>query len=144
MNTYLCIEILGEPPFHRALNQSGYSGRDYLFFFNAPTRSHLRAYRTLECYLAERVDMHKAANIWPLMPNLLRADQIEPQCWTSPARASTPRKARKGRKEEGAASPSAGSGEREEEAHGNADAAGLELGVATGEPGHAENGSLAL
>lgn len=84
-NQYLCIEILGEPPFHKALNQSGYSGRDYMFFYNQATRSHLRAYRSLEVYLAERVDMHKAANIWPLMGNLLAAEEIEPQCWTTPA-----------------------------------------------------------
>jgi hypothetical protein len=85
---YLVIEILGEPPFHKALNQSGYSGKDYLFFYNSQTHTHMRAYRRLEIYLAERVDMHKAANVWPLMPNMLTPDLVEPQCWTTAAPAS--------------------------------------------------------
>ena len=87
---YLCIEILGEPTYHKALNQSGYSGRPYLFFYNKLTRTHLRAYRNVEDYRAERVDMHKAANFWPLIPNLLKAHEIEPQCWTTAAPSPVP------------------------------------------------------
>ena len=85
---FLVIEITGEPGFQKTLCQSGWSGRDYPFFYNRhpdPKKcSHIRAYRSLDIYLAERVDMHKAANVWPLMPNFFTADEIEPQCWTTP------------------------------------------------------------
>ena len=76
---YFCLEILGESSFHKYLVQSGWSGRSYVFRYNQPTRSHVRAYRRLEDYLAERVDVHKAANVWPLLGNLLPEDQVEPQ-----------------------------------------------------------------
>ena len=32
----------------------------------------------MDDYYAERVDVHKAANVWPLLGNLLPEDQIEP------------------------------------------------------------------
>jgi len=92
-NLFLCIEILGESPWHKALNQSGYSGRCYLFFYNRLTRSHIRAYRDLEDYRAERLDMHKAANVWPLIPNLLEAEKIEAQCWIPERVSAASRKA---------------------------------------------------
>jgi hypothetical protein len=76
---FFCLEILGESAFHKYLVQSGWSGRAYVFRYNRPTHSHVRAYRCLEDYLAERVDVHKAANIWPLLGNLLPAEKIEPQ-----------------------------------------------------------------
>ena len=74
---FFCLEILGESAFHKYLVQSGWSGRAYVFRYNRPTRSHVRAYRCLEDYLAERVDVHKAANIWPLLGNLLPAEKVE-------------------------------------------------------------------
>ena len=76
---FFCLEILGESAFHKYLVQSGWSGRSYVFRYNRPTRSHLRAYRCIEDYLTERVDVHKSANIWPLLGNLLPEEQIEPQ-----------------------------------------------------------------
>ena len=76
---FFCLEILGESAFHKYLVQSGWSGRAYVFRYNRPTHSHLRAYRSMEDYYAERVDVHKAANIWPLLGNLLPEDQIDPQ-----------------------------------------------------------------
>jgi len=76
---FFCLEILGESAFHRYLVQSGWSGRAYVFRYNQPTRSHVRAYRCLEDYLAERVDVHKAANIWPLLGNLLPGEKIDPE-----------------------------------------------------------------
>ncbi len=72
-----CIEILGEDSFHKFLVQSGWSGRDYIFYYNKPTSSHLRAYRSLADYLAERLDIHKASNIWPLLANLIAEGLIE-------------------------------------------------------------------
>ena len=75
---FFCLEILGESAFHKYLVQSGWSGRSYVFRYNRPTRSHVRAYRCIEDYLTERVDVHKAANIWPLLGNLLPEDQVEP------------------------------------------------------------------
>ena len=75
---FFCLEILGESAFHKYLVQSGWSGRSYVFRYNRPTRSHLRAYRFIGDYLAERVDVHKSANIWPLLGNLLPEDQVEP------------------------------------------------------------------
>lgn len=75
---FFCLEILGESAFHKYLVQSGWSGRAYAFRYNQPTHSHIRAYRCLEDYLAERVDVHKAANVWPLLGNLLPEDQLEP------------------------------------------------------------------
>ncbi|MEI8233469.1 MAG: hypothetical protein WCH57_02150 [Verrucomicrobiota bacterium] len=86
---FFCLEILGESAFHKYLVQSGWSGRAYVFRYNRPTRSHLRAYRCLEDYLAERVDVHKAANIWPLLGNLLPAEKIEPHVFAeTPGRSS--------------------------------------------------------
>ena len=79
---HFCIEILGESAFHKFLIQSGWSGRDYIFQYNRSTNSHMRAYRRIEDYYAERVDMHKAANIWPLLGNLLPAERIEPHIFT--------------------------------------------------------------
>lgn len=76
---YFCLEILGESAFHQYLVQAGWSGRSYVFRYNKPTQSHVRAYRRLEDYLAERVDIHKAANVWPLLGNLLPEERIEPQ-----------------------------------------------------------------
>jgi hypothetical protein len=78
MTTVFCIEILGESPVHKFLVQSGWSGKDYVFFYNQHTGSHLRAYRSIDEYRAERVDMHKSANIWPLLGNLLPEDAVEP------------------------------------------------------------------
>ena len=75
---FFCLEILGESAFHKYLVQSGWSGRAYVFRYNRPTHSHVRAYRCIEEYQAERVDVHKSANIWPLLGNLLPEDQIEP------------------------------------------------------------------
>ncbi len=75
---YFCLEILGESSFHKYLVQAGWSGRSYVFRYNPPTQSHVRAYRQLGDYLAERVDVHKAANVWPLLGNLLPEDQLEP------------------------------------------------------------------
>jgi len=76
--TFFCIEILGESSFHKFLVQSGWSGKDYVFHYNRHTHSHMRAYRRLEEYHAERVDLHKSANVWPLLGNLLTAEKIEP------------------------------------------------------------------
>ena len=42
----------------------------------------MRAYRRIEDYYADRVDMHKSANIWPLLGNLLSTDRIEPHVFT--------------------------------------------------------------
>ncbi len=78
MTTVFCIEILGESSVHKFLVQSGWSGKDYVFFYNRHTGSHLRAYRDIEEYRAERVDMHKSANIWPLLGNLLPEDSVDP------------------------------------------------------------------
>jgi len=75
---FLCIEILGESAFHKFLIQSGWSGKDYTFTFNAATGSHMRAYRRLEDYYAERVDLHKTADVWSLVANLLPAERIDP------------------------------------------------------------------
>lgn len=75
---FFCLEILGESACHKYLVQSGWSGRAYAFRFNRPTRSHVRAYRCIEDYHAERVDIHKSANVWPLLGNLLPTDQLEP------------------------------------------------------------------
>ena len=103
---YLCIEILGESAFHKFLTQSGWSGRDYLFKYNRPTNSHMRAYRRVEDYYAERVDLHKSTNVWPLLGNLLPAEQIDPVVFTDADRpmpvpvAETPRKKGRARKAE--------------------------------------------
>ncbi len=78
MKTVFCIEILGESPVHKFLVQSGWSGKDYRFFYNRHTGSHLRAYHDIDDYRAERVDMHKSANIWPLLGNLLPEEAVEP------------------------------------------------------------------
>ena len=75
---FFCLEILGESACHKYLIQSGWSGRAYAFRYNRPTHSHLRAYRSMDDYYAERVDVHKSANVWPLLANLLPEDQIEP------------------------------------------------------------------
>jgi len=82
---FLCIEILGECAFHKFLIQSGWSGKDYLFFYNAATGSHLRAYRCVEDYYAERVDLHRRSEIWSLVANLLPEDQIDPAAFIGPA-----------------------------------------------------------
>ena len=88
---YLCIEILGESPFHKFLLQSGWSGRDYHFHFNRHTNSHLRAYRTIEAYHAERIDLHKSANVWPLLFNWLPEEKIESHVFAEPvAKPATP------------------------------------------------------
>lgn len=89
---FFCLEILGESAFHKYLVQSGWSGRAYAFRYNRPTRSHVRAYRCIEDYQAERVDIHKAANIWPLLGNLLPEEQIEPHVLvdTVPKMATVP------------------------------------------------------
>ena len=84
-----CIEILGESAFHKFLIQSGWSGRDYLFQYNRPTNSHMRAYRRIEDYQAERIDMHKATNIWPLPANLLPEAMIEPHVFIQGAQAES-------------------------------------------------------
>ena len=76
---FFCLEILGESAFHKHLVQSGWSGRAYAFRYNNYTRSHVRAYRCMEDYLSERVDVHKAANVWPLLGNLLPEEMLEPQ-----------------------------------------------------------------
>jgi len=89
---FFCLEILGESSFHKYLVQSGWSGRAYAFRYNQPTRSHMRAYRRLEDYLEERVDVHKAANVWPLLGNLLTAEQIEPHVFTTPEPVELKRK----------------------------------------------------
>ena len=105
-----CIEILGESAFHRFLVQSGWSGRDYIFKYNRHTNSHMRAYRRMEEYYAERVDMHKATNIWPLLGNLLPEEQVDPDVFvdggekpvpnavpasnTTPDEGATPNKSR--------------------------------------------------
>ena len=73
-----CIEILGENAFHPFLLQSGWSGKDYPFFYNPATGSHMRAYREIEAYRAERVDLHKSANIWPILGNVLDASEVAP------------------------------------------------------------------
>lgn len=95
MNRMLCIEILGESPVHKFIVQSGWSGRDYVFFYNAGTQSHIRAYRSLEDYLAERVDMHKSANIWPLLANLIPEEQLDPLTLVGEAGEATTRKPRR-------------------------------------------------
>ena len=86
---FLCIEILGESAFHKFLIQSGWSGKDYVFHYNRHTNSHMRAYRTVEEYYAERVDMHKSINVWPLLGNMLPADRIESQVFTDARGRST-------------------------------------------------------
>jgi len=96
--TFFCIEILGESAFHKCLVQSGWSGKDYAFYFNRPTNSHIRAYRRIEDYRAERVDLHKSANIWPLLGNLLPAQEIEPHLFVDGgASGPQPPSRRKGR-----------------------------------------------
>ncbi|MCX6967869.1 MAG: hypothetical protein NTZ46_08860 [Verrucomicrobia bacterium] len=93
---------MGESAFHKYLVQSGWSGRSYVFRYNRPTRSHLRAYGCIEEYLAERVDVHKSANIWPLLGNLLPEDQLEPHVFAdslsnnekAPAPVATKRRGR--------------------------------------------------
>jgi len=87
---FFCLEILGESAFHKYLVQSGWSGRAYVFRYNQPTHSHLRAYRSIEDYYAERVDIHKAANIWPLLGNLLPEDQIEPHVFADSLNKTEP------------------------------------------------------
>jgi hypothetical protein len=82
---YFCLEILGESSYHKYLVQSGWSGRPYIFRYNPPTQSHVRAYRRIGDYLAERVDVHKAANVWPLLGNLLPLELLEPHVFTEPA-----------------------------------------------------------
>lgn len=74
-----CVEILGESAFHKVLVQSGWSGKDYVFQYNEATQSHVRAYPAFEDYLAERVDMHKASNVWPLLGNLVDAALLTPE-----------------------------------------------------------------
>lgn len=105
---YFCLEILGESSFHKYLVQSGWSGRSYAFRYNQPTHSHVRAYHSIEEYRAERVDIHKAANVWPLLGNLLPEDQLEAHVFVEsaaqkkdqePARASKHR-GRNGSKED--------------------------------------------
>ncbi|MEI6350060.1 MAG: hypothetical protein WCP06_03020 [Verrucomicrobiota bacterium] len=88
---YLCIEILGESAFHKFLIQSGWSGKDYVFHYNRHTNSHMRAYRSLEDYYAERIDMHKSVNIWPLLGNMLPEERIEPQVFSDAGGKSAPR-----------------------------------------------------
>jgi len=87
---YFCLEILGESAFHKYLVQSGWSGRAYVFRYNQPTHSHLRAYRCIEDYYAERVDVHKSANIWPLLGNLLPEDKIEPHVFADSLHKTEP------------------------------------------------------
>lgn len=74
---FFCLEILGESSFHKYLVQSGWSGRSYVFRYNQPTHSHVRAYRCIDDYRAERVDIHKSANVWPLLGNLLPREELE-------------------------------------------------------------------
>ena len=74
---YFCLEILGESSLLPYLMQAGWSGRSYVFRYNKATRSHVRAYREMADYLAERVDLHKAANVWPLLGNLLTEEQLD-------------------------------------------------------------------
>lgn len=109
MTHYFCIEILGENSFHPVLLQSGWSGKDYLFHYNPATQSHVRAYGSIEEYRAERVDMHKAENIWPLLGNLLPREALCGKVFASgapnedatvDAKAKAP--ARKSRREGGA------------------------------------------
>ena len=88
MTTVFCIEILGESPVHKFLVQSGWSGKDYVFFYNRHTGSHLRAYRDIADYRAERVDMHKSANIWPLLGNLLPLESVEPHLFVQHGEAA--------------------------------------------------------
>jgi len=87
---FFCLEILGESAFHKYLVQSGWSGRAYVFRYNRHTKSHVRAYREIADYLAERVDVHKAANIWPLLGNLLPEDQIEPHVFADSLTQTVP------------------------------------------------------
>ncbi len=95
---FFCIEILGESSFHKCLVQSGWSGKDYAFFYNAPTGTHLRAYRDLKSYLAERVDLHRSANVWPLLGNLIEADRLEAHTFVDAEAPTSPRTQRKGSK----------------------------------------------
>lgn len=100
MIQYFCIEILGESTFHPVLLQSGWSGKDYLFHFNPATQSHLRAYASIEEYRMERVDMHKAENIWPLLGNLLPREKISDKAFVGdPPNVGAKAAPRKGRKE---------------------------------------------
>lgn len=92
--TYFCIEILGESVFHKFLVQSGWSGKDYAFHYNAPTNSHVRAYRDLASYRKERVDLHKSANTWPLLGNLLEESEIEAHAFVDGAPQATPKAGR--------------------------------------------------
>ncbi len=84
MNKVFCLEILGESSFHKFLVQSGWSGRGFVFRYNPATKSHIRAYRSIDDYLAERVDIHKAANVWPPLANLLPADQVADETYAEP------------------------------------------------------------
>ena len=43
----------------------------------------------MDDYYAERVDVHKAANVWPLLGNLLPEDQIEPNVFADSHSAKT-------------------------------------------------------
>jgi len=103
MTHYFCIEIVGESVFHPVLLQSGWSGKDYIFHFNPATQSHLRAYASIEEYRLERVDMHKAENIWPLLGNLLPREKIDEKAFVGePPRAEAKPPLRKTRRGEGA------------------------------------------
>lgn len=96
--TCFCIEILGESSFHKFLVQSGWSGKEYAFHYNAATNSHMRAYRDIASYRAERVDLHKSANTWPLLGNLVEEREIEPHIFVDgpPQAVARPARGRKG------------------------------------------------
>ncbi len=97
--TIFCIEILGENAFHPFLLQSGWSGKDYPFFYNAKTGSHMRAYRSIEAYRAERVDLHKSANVWPILGNLVEEDEVAAHVFVdeAPEPQSKPRPRKEGK-----------------------------------------------
>ena len=92
---YFCLEILGESPVHAYLMQSGWSGKAYVFRYNKATRSHVRAYREMSDYLAERADVHKAANVWPLLGNLLAEEDLDPAVFAEQPKKAQVKKRRK-------------------------------------------------
>jgi len=71
-----CIEILGEGSRRKTLVHTGWSGKEFFFFYNSKTDSHLRVYRSVDEYRAERVDLH-ARSSWFLLGNILPEDKID-------------------------------------------------------------------
>ena len=79
-----CLEILGESSCHQHLVQQGWSGRSYVFRYNPPTNSYVRAYHRIHDYRAERVDIRENNSGWCLVANLLPENQIDEIVYAKP------------------------------------------------------------